>query len=68
MFERFNRFRVLGVLRNGPFGVVALNRLCETALRDRGLIQTRQDWYLGRPVMIVRNDYNLRDWITKVRA
>ena len=60
VFERFNQFRVLTALRNGPFGVEALNRLCETALRDRGLIQTRQDWYLGRPVMIVRNDYNLR--------
>lgn len=60
VFERFNRFRVLSALRKGPFGVEALNRLCEAALRDRGLIQTRQDWYLGRPVMIVRNDYNLR--------
>jgi exodeoxyribonuclease V alpha subunit len=60
VFERFNQFRVLSALRNGPFGVEALNRLCEAALRDRGLIHTRQDWYLGRPVMIVRNDYNLR--------
>ncbi len=60
VFERFNQFRVLSALRNGPFGVEALNGLCEAALRDRGLIQTRQDWYLGRPVMIVRNDYNLR--------
>ncbi|MFZ1639962.1 MAG: exodeoxyribonuclease V subunit alpha [Candidatus Contendobacter sp.] len=60
VFECFNQFRVLSALRNGPFGVEALNRLCEAALRDRGLIQTRQDWYLGRPVMIVRNDYNLR--------
>ncbi|MCU0809162.1 MAG: exodeoxyribonuclease V subunit alpha [Candidatus Contendobacter sp.] len=60
VFERFNQFRVLTALRKGPFGVEALNRLCEAALRDRGLIQTRQGWYLGRPVMIVRNDYNLR--------
>ena len=60
VFERFNQFRVLTALRKGPFGVEALNHLCEAALRDRGLIQTRQDWYLGRPVMIVRNDYNLR--------
>jgi exodeoxyribonuclease V alpha subunit len=60
VFERFNQFRVLTALRQGPFGVEALNRLCEAELRDRGLIQTRQGWYLGRPVMIVRNDYNLR--------
>ncbi|MBL8259219.1 MAG: exodeoxyribonuclease V subunit alpha [Candidatus Competibacteraceae bacterium] len=60
IFERFNRFRVLGALRGGPFGVEALNRLCETVLHDRKLIDNRQAWYPGRPVMIARNDYNLR--------
>ena len=60
VFERFGRFRVLAALRGGPFGVDALNRLCETALHRRGLIDSRPAWYLGRPVMIVRNDYNLR--------
>ena len=60
VFERFNRFRVLGVLRDGPVGVVALNRLCEAVLRGRGSLDSRQPWYAGRPVMIVRNDYNLR--------
>ncbi|MDG4596352.1 MAG: exodeoxyribonuclease V subunit alpha [Candidatus Contendobacter sp.] len=60
VFELFSQFRVLSALRAGPFGVEALNGWCEAALRDQGLIQTRRDWYLGRPVMIVRNDYNLR--------
>ena len=60
VFERFNQFRVLTALRQGPCGIEALNRLCEAILRDRSLIQTRQDWYLGRPVMVVRNDYHLR--------
>jgi len=60
VFERFGRFRVLAALRGGPFGVDALNRLCETALHRRGLIDSRPTWYVGRPVMIVRNDYNLR--------
>ncbi len=60
VFERFNQFRVLCALRNGPFGVTALNQLCEDVLHRRGLINTRQTWYLGRPVMIIRNDYNLR--------
>lgn len=60
VFGQFNRFRVLAALRNGPFGVEALNRLCEAVLRGRGLIDNRQTWYAGRPVMIVRNDYNLR--------
>jgi exodeoxyribonuclease V alpha subunit len=60
VFERFNQFRVLSALRKGPFGVEALNRLCEAALRERGLIHPRHSGYLGQPVMIVRNDYNLR--------
>lgn len=60
VFAYFNQFRVLTALRDGPFGVAALNGCCEAALRAQGLIQSRQDWYLGRPVMIVRNDYNLR--------
>jgi exodeoxyribonuclease V alpha subunit len=60
VFARFNQFRVLCALRRGPFGVEASNQLCEDLLRGRGLIDPRQDWYLGRPVMIVRNDYNLR--------
>ena len=60
VFEQFNRFRILAALRNGPFGIEALNRLCETALQKRGLIDTRLNWYAGRPVMVTRNDYNLR--------
>ena len=60
VFAAFNRFRVLSAVRKGPFGVEALNQLCEAALHERRLIDNRQTWYLGRPVMIVRNDYNLR--------
>jgi len=60
IFAAFNRFRVLSAVRKGPFGVEALNQLCQNALQDQELIDARQTWYLGRPVMIVRNDYNLR--------
>ncbi|MCP5157864.1 MAG: exodeoxyribonuclease V subunit alpha [Gammaproteobacteria bacterium] len=59
-FGQFNRFRVLCAVRNGPFGVLALNMLCEEALHNRRLIDRRQVWYSGRPVMVIRNDYNLR--------
>jgi exodeoxyribonuclease V alpha subunit len=61
--EEFNRFRVLCALNIGPFGVRALNRLIEEALRQRNLIPTHprpeNPWYPGRPVLITRNDYNL---------
>ena len=60
VFALFNQFRVLSALRNGPFGVHALNRLCEKILDEGGWINAGTDWYLGRPVMIVSNDYNLR--------
>ena len=60
VFAMFNRFRVLCALRRGPFGVVELNQLIERALHDQRLVYARQTWYLGRPVIITRNDYNLR--------
>ena len=59
IFQAFNRFRVLCALRNGPFGVQALNRLITDNLDARRLINARQTWYLGRPVMVTHNDYNL---------
>ena len=60
VFQEFNRFRVLCAVRSGPFGVEALNLLCEAILHKHGLIDHRQAWYSGRPVMVIRNDYNLR--------
>ena len=56
----FDRFRILAALRQGPFGVVALNGIVQEILRAEGLIQPRAVWYPGRPVMVTRNDYALR--------
>ncbi len=60
MFNAFNRFRILCALREGPYGVVSLNRAIEQILADKGLIHPGTIWYPGRPVMITRNDYNLK--------
>ena len=51
----FSCFQVLCAVRDGPWGVVTLNRLIALALgfQDDG-------WYAGRPVMVNRNDYNLK--------
>jgi exodeoxyribonuclease V alpha subunit len=56
----FARFRVLCALRDGPWGVNAINREVGTHFRrtlkhprDPGL---RSEWYPGRPVMVLRND------------
>jgi exodeoxyribonuclease V alpha subunit len=54
------RFRILCALRNGPYGVESLNRLVEEILAEAELIEPKALFYAGRPVMVVRNDYNLR--------
>jgi exodeoxyribonuclease V alpha subunit len=59
MSEAFERFRILSALRKGPFGAAALNGLVEDTLWAEGLIE-RGAWYVGRPIMITRNDYNLK--------
>lgn len=60
IFEQFNAFRVLCAHRSGPMGALAVNRMIESALEDRGLVDARRTWYAGRPVMVTRNDYNLQ--------
>jgi exodeoxyribonuclease V alpha subunit len=60
VFALFNRFRLLCAHRSGPFGVTALNGTIEELLEERRALKTRDAWYAGRPVMIARNDYDLR--------
>lgn len=55
----FDTFRILCVIRNGPYGVLALNRSVERVLGEKGWIRPEKHWYPGRPILIVRNDYNL---------
>jgi len=56
----FNAFRFLCALNSGPFGVEGLNGAIETILAEQGLIDPRQRWYRGRPVLVTVNDYNLK--------
>jgi len=58
-FMRFERFRILCALREGPLGVSGLNQLAEKTLSERNLIHPAGRWYHGRPIMITRNDYGL---------
>jgi exodeoxyribonuclease V alpha subunit len=58
--QAFGRFRILCALRNGPYGVANLNRLVEEILAEAGLVDARARFYAGQPVMVVRNDYELR--------
>jgi exodeoxyribonuclease V alpha subunit len=58
-FEQLDRFRILCALRQGPYGVHAVNLLVEHLLRGQKLIRGDGRWYRGRPVLITQNDYNL---------
>ncbi|MCP3927301.1 MAG: exodeoxyribonuclease V subunit alpha [Desulfobacterales bacterium] len=50
----FDLFRVLCVLRDGPYGVKAINGLIESTINSG----KSDDFYPGRPVLITRNDYS----------
>ena len=53
----FERFRILCVLREGPWGATGLNHVVESLLHGAGLIRTDTQFYSGRPVLINENDY-----------
>lgn len=56
VLQAHQRFQVLCALREGPWGVAGLNRRIEHALQLAGAIDPRDTWYLGRPVLVTRND------------
>ena len=60
LLDVFEASRVLGSRREGEAGVVALNAGIEQALRQNGVLSTADIHYHGRPLLIARNDYNLR--------
>jgi len=55
LIDRFADFQVLCALRSGPWGVENLN-LCIS----RWLGWGAEPWFIGRPVMVTRNDANLK--------
>nr|CAX83891.1 Exodeoxyribonuclease V, alpha subunit [uncultured bacterium] len=52
-------FQLLCALRQGAWGVEGLNARVEQLLRAEGVIETGRSWYVGRPVMVTRNDHAL---------
>lgn len=61
-FAAYNRFRVLCAVRESPRGVDAVNRMIAREFRRRLRLAAddRVEWYPGRPVMVLRNDYVLK--------
>ncbi len=64
LFDTLGRFRVLCAERAGPRGVVAINQFVGQHFRntlDHALDPgSRSEWYPGRPVMVLSNDYVLK--------
>ena len=50
------RFQVLCALRQGPWGVAGLNERTGAWLHQAGLIEAPHGWFVGRPVLVTRND------------
>jgi exodeoxyribonuclease V alpha subunit len=55
----YSQFQLLCALRSGDWGVEGLNLQIGQWLSSAGLIDARQHWYAGRPVMMQRNNYSL---------
>jgi exodeoxyribonuclease V alpha subunit len=59
-FDRLDQCRILCAVREGPYGVKAVNMIVERLLQARGIMDSGRLWYPGRPVMITKNDYDLQ--------
>ncbi|NNM53019.1 MAG: exodeoxyribonuclease V subunit alpha [Pseudomonadales bacterium] len=57
VLRAFEGIRVLCAVREGEWGVTGLNLAIERRLEAEGWIKRRGEWYVGRPVMVTRNDY-----------
>ena len=58
VLRSFEAFRILCAVRDGEWGVVGLNEAIEKRLAASKLLRHGAEWYVGRPVMVTRNDYS----------
>ncbi|MBF0396438.1 MAG: exodeoxyribonuclease V subunit alpha [Desulfobacterales bacterium] len=59
-YSRFTEFRILCAYREGIYGVEGINELIEKILYEKRLVGIKKNFYIGKPLMISQNDYNLR--------
>lgn len=59
VLDAHGQFQVLCAVRNGAWGVQGLNQRIAAVLHQAGHISALDGWYVGRPVLVVRNDYGL---------
>ncbi|WP_339725531.1 exodeoxyribonuclease V subunit alpha [uncultured Paraglaciecola sp.] len=59
-FQYLQQQQVLCAQKSGYWGVTQLNALIENELSKQGLIDNSKDFYLGRPVLLLKNDHQLK--------
>jgi exodeoxyribonuclease V alpha subunit len=59
VLQAFESFRILCAVREGDWGVAGINKAIEKRFETDGLIKRNGEWYVGRPVMVTRNDYGI---------
>lgn len=59
-FKYWNQQQVLCAQKSGYWGVTQINALIENELHKQGLIDNTKDFYIGRPVMLSKNDHQLK--------
>lgn len=59
VIQAFDRYRVLVAIRHGALGLNRLNQWMSQALQKALTLQARGEWFLGRPVMMLYNEYQL---------
>lgn len=59
-FDTLQKQQVLCAQKSGFWGVNQLNTLIENELDKQGLIDNSKDFYIGRPVMLSKNDHQLK--------
>ncbi len=57
--QKLNEVKLLCATRKSSYGVHELNLRVQQYLSEKGLINSTEDFYINRPILITKNDYNL---------
>jgi exodeoxyribonuclease V alpha subunit len=57
--DKLNTIRILCAVREGEYGLYRCNARAEEVLKEMKLIDPTAEFYLNRPVMLTRNNYDL---------
>ncbi len=59
LIRYFDDYRILSAIRHGKLGLHELNQQIELRVLNTLGVLKQGDWYVGRPVMMTYNDYQL---------